>query len=327
MGTVCAVALELLLTGCGKGPAEPAPPPAAVPQRNAPGSAEYLLESSDKYYADLRATLPTVNDVRVRANLERLIRTPVAEWLPRDLDITVGTIRQDIARAHTTESIPMFVAYGIPGRDLHGESGGGQAGMDAYKQWITGVSDAIGANPAIVILEPDALAHTTEMNEPDRTARLSLLAFAYAQLLQHNPSTAVYVDVGNSTWVDPARVAELLHAVSPSQPVSGISLNVANRRPEPEIRAYATRIEQAYGHQLFVMIDNSVNGAPNTADLVAWCNPQGQKVGTLPTTHFDPTALIEHAFIKTPGQSDGRCGTSDQPAGEFDRQLLLDQLS
>ncbi|MEC3953617.1 glycoside hydrolase family 6 protein [Nocardia sp. CDC153] len=326
------MALPLVLGGCGRGPVGSAAPgtstsAVSAPARNAPASGEYLLESSDKYYADLRATLPTVTDARVRANLERLLRTPVAEWLARDLDVTVGTIRQDIARAHTTESIPMFVAYGIPGRDLHGESGGGQAGADAYKQWIQGVSDTIGTNSAIVILEPDALPHATEMNDADRATRLALLGFAYGQLLQHNPATAVYVDVGNSTWVDPGRVADLLRAISPNQPVAGISLNVANRRPEAEIRSYAARIEQAYGHQLYVMIDSSVNGAPNTAALVDWCNPHGQKVGTLPSTRFDRDALVEHAFIKTPGQSDGRCGTSDQPAGEFDRQLLLDQLS
>ncbi|WNJ63071.1 glycoside hydrolase family 6 protein [Nocardia seriolae] len=192
---------------------------------------------------------------------------------------------------------------------------------------LPGISDAIGANPAIVILEPDALAHATEMNETDRAARLALLGFAYGQLLQHNPATAVYLDVGNSTWVDPARVAELLRTVSPDRPVAGIALNVANRRPDSEIRAYATRIQQAYGHQLFVMIDSLVNGAPNTANLIDWCNPHGQKLGTLPSTRFDRDAMVEPAFVKTPGQSDGRCGTSEQPAGEFDRQLLLDQLS
>ncbi|MET8427011.1 glycoside hydrolase family 6 protein [Nocardia sp. NPDC004860] len=323
-GMLCAVLVQLFVTGCGRDTAEPV---VVVPERNAPASGEYLLESSDKYYADLQATLPAVSDPRVRANLERLIRTPVAEWLPHDLDVTAGTIRQDIARGQTSDSIPMFVAYNIPGRDLRGESGGGQAGADSYRQWITGVSEAIGTNPAIVILEPDALAHATEMNDADRAARLSLLGFAYTELLQHNPATAVYLDVGNSTWVDPGRVADLLRIISPGKPVAGISLNVANRRPEAEIRSYATRIEQAYGHQLFVMIDSSVNGAPNTADLVEWCNPQGQRVGTLPSTRFDRDLMIEHAFIKTPGQSDGRCGTSGAPAGEFDRQLLLDQLS
>ncbi|WKY56219.1 glycoside hydrolase family 6 protein [Nocardia seriolae] len=171
------------------------------------------------------------------------------------------------------------------------------------------------------------MAHATEMNETDRAARLALLGFAYGQLLQHNPATAVYLDVGNSTWVDPARVAELLRTVSPDRPVAGIALNVANRRPDSEIRAYATRIQQAYGHQLFVMIDSLVNGAPNTANLIDWCNPHGQKLGTLPSTRFDRDAMVEPAFVKTPGQSDGRCGTSEQPAGEFDRQLLLDQLS
>ncbi|MVU77691.1 1,4-beta-glucanase [Nocardia sp. ET3-3] len=322
-GIVCGAVL--VLSGCGHGP--DAPDAGAILQRNAPAGAELLLESNDRYYSDLRATLPSVTEPRVRANLERLLRTPVAEWLTRDLEVTAGTVQQDIARAQSAGSIPMFVAYNIPGRDLHGESGGGQAGADAYRQWIQGVSDAIGANPAIVILEPDALAHATEMNDTDRAARLALLSFAYGQLRQHNPATAVYLDVGNSTWVDPGRVAELLHTISPDQPVAGISLNVANRRPEAEIRSYATRIEQAYGHQLFVMIDSSVNGAPNTAQLADWCNPQGQRVGTLPSTRFDPGAMIEHAFIKTPGQSDGRCGTSEQPAGEFDRQLLLDQLS
>ncbi|WP_194852799.1 glycoside hydrolase family 6 protein [Nocardia sp. SYP-A9097] len=315
--------MQLLISGCAQGPAAPVLTP---PERNAPGSADYLLESSDKYYSDLRATLPGVDNPATRANLERLIRTPIAEWLPHSLDVTAGTIRQDIARAQAANSIPMFVAYNIPGRDLQGESGGGLDGAESYRQWIQGVSREIGGNPAIVIVEPDALAHATEMDEAGRTARLALLGVAYAEL-QHNPNTAVYLDVGNSTWVDPARVAELLRVVSPTRPVAGISLNVANRRPEAEIRSYATRIEQAYGHELYVMIDDSVNGAVHTADLVDWCNPAGQKVGRVPDTRFDRNATVEYAFIKTPGQSDGRCGTSDTPAGEFDRKLLLDQLS
>ncbi|BAW07900.1 glycoside hydrolase family 6 protein [Nocardia seriolae] len=132
-----ALGAVFVLAACGRSPVgSESPVPVALP-RNAPASGEYLLESNDGYYADLRATLPTVTDPRTEANLERLLRTPVAEWLPHDSAVTAATIRQDLARASAAGSIPMFVAYNIPGRDLHGESGGGQAGADAYQASAT----------------------------------------------------------------------------------------------------------------------------------------------------------------------------------------------
>jgi len=56
-----------------------------------------------------------------------------------------------------------------------------------------------------------------------------------------------------------------------------------------------------------------------------WCNPEGQTLGEVDPL-FDARQAVETAYIKTPGQSDGVCGISQKPAGEFDSHLLLDQL-
>lgn len=310
--------VNLIFAGCGDDN--------DIPERNSPATAPYSLENNFDYRDNLRRVLNYTEDPTSRENVNNLIHMPIAEWLTQSLEKTQKTIRENITQSITTDSIPMFVAYNIPKRDLGGESRGGLPGADVYKDWVHGISDAIGDNAAVIILEPDALAHADDMDGAEKINRLGLISYAL-EVFQDNSHTAVYLDIGNSRWLSPQAAAELLHQVSPNKPIPGISLNVANRRSEAETREYAQQIEEAYGHELYVMIDNSLNGAPDTAEITEWCNPEGQKIGTLNDVAFDRDAKVEAAFIKVPGRSDGRCGTSDAPAGEFDGRLLLDQVS
>ncbi len=48
------------------------------------------------------------------------------------------------------------------------------------------------------------------------------------------------------------------------------------------------------------------------------CNPAGEYVGTPKDAVYDPDKLNEETIIKIIGESDGRCGTSQAAAGEFD---------
>jgi endoglucanase len=309
----------------GGGPEPSGPPP---PERNAPHRAEYLLDTRDRYFRNLEAARREAPDAASRRRIEALLETPVAQWLTGPPTDTPRAVAENVRLAAAQGAVPLFVAYSIPERDLGGEAGGGSPDAGAYRAWIRSVSDAIGDAPAVLVLEPDALAALPEMDPAAQDRRVELLRDALRVLHEGNPRTAVYLDVGHSRWLDPARVAGLVGRVEEDgTPVTGVALNVSNQRPTGELRDYAADLWEALGRRVHVLLDSSMNGAADTGDLLQWCNPAGERVGTLPDTAFDPDAWVEEAYVKLPGESDGRCGTSAEPAGVFDPGLLLEQVA
>ena len=334
-------AMVLAASGCGTpAPADvplPLPKPSAVDStstisssssaagwrtRNAPGKAPYSLHTNPSWYGNLANAMDYV-PAPLQGALKRLEKSPIAEWMSPDL----LPPRRDVDAGHAAGQIPVLVAYDIPHRDLDGHSAGGLPDGTAYRQWVDDVSDLIGDNNAVLIVEPDALMQMIDMTDPPaRAERLALLQYAL-KTFARNKNTAVYLDAGNASWRSADDVARLLREVeSGGVQVPGIALNVSSRHREETTRAYAEQIEKAFGRPLYVMIDNSVNGAPNTDDLDGWCNPSGRKIGSLSDTIFDPDARVEEMYIKTPANSDGVCGTSRRPAGVFDGALLVKEL-
>ncbi|WP_159796407.1 glycoside hydrolase family 6 protein [Puerhibacterium puerhi] len=326
----CGVAASAALTACTGGE-EPAPPETsgrAPVERNAPGRADYLLDAQDQYFQNLAAALRQAPDARSQRRIEALLETPVAQWLTGPPTDTPRAVEDNLRAAAAQGSVPLFVAYSIPDRDLGGESSGGSADADDYLAWIRSVSDAIGDTPAVLVLEPDALAAVPDMDAARQAARVQMLHDALAVLQEGNPRTAVYLDVGHSRWLAPRVAAELVERVDPDGTlVTGVALNVSNQRPVAELRDYAADLWDALGRRVHVLVDSSMNGAADTGDLLEWCNPEGERVGTLPDTVFDPDAWVEEAYVKAPGESDGVCGTSAEPAGVFDAGLLLEQVA
>src|SRR5512140_614493 len=91
------------------------------------------------------------------ANLIRqMIDTPQAVWLTGGTPKTVlQDVRATVSRAADKGQVPVLVAYNIPYRDCSQSSAGGAASVAAYKAWIDGFAAGIGAEKAVVILEPD----------------------------------------------------------------------------------------------------------------------------------------------------------------------------
>lgn len=290
--------------------------------RNAPGRAPYSLHTNASWYANLAAAKAYIPG-SLSTPLERLQQTPIAEWLSPNLLAP----RKVVDAGHAAGQVPVMVAYDIPQRDLNGHSAGGLPDAAAYRVWTDRLSDVIGDNDAILIVEPDALMQSVDMPDPAaRAERIGLLQYAL-KAFGRNKNTAVYLDAGNASWRPPEVVAGLLHDVEGGGVrVPGIALNVASRHRADTTRAFAARVEAAFGRPLYVMIDDSVNGAPDTDNLNGWCNPPGRKIGRLPDTVFDPDQRVEEMFIKTPANSDGVCGTSQRPAGVFDGGLLVKEL-
>lgn len=298
-------------------------------ERPAPSSNDYFHDVTDPYYENVANVLQKTDDPTARSNIERILSTPVAQWLNVSVKETIQILKENIALSRKDGGIPMFVAYNIPFRDLGGASSGGLANGPAYRKWIDVISQTIGGHPSIVILEPDALAAAPDISDESmRDERYDLLHDALQTLTDNNPNTAVYLDAGHSKWQSVEAVVELIKKVDPSgNVVRGLSLNVSNQRPEEEIRDYAAQIWQKLGYKPYIMIDNAMNGAPNTEKLLEWCNVDGEKIGQLDDFYFDKGEYVEEAYIKPPGESDAVCGTSAKEAGKFDDRLLLKQVS
>jgi endoglucanase len=87
----------------------------------------------------------------------KMIATPQAVWF------TGGTPKQVMREVRTTTqraaalgTVPILVAYDVPGRDCGQYSIGGAATGDGYKAWIDAFVAGLGNRKVVVILEPDA---------------------------------------------------------------------------------------------------------------------------------------------------------------------------
>lgn len=329
-GVLTAAMLAAAVTGCGSnGTSEPERTPNTPPPgRIAPVEAGYSLATTPEYFAkldDAGAELSTyygeyTPDQALDA-LDQLKKQPVAEWIGGD--VTPATVSRTVNASG--DSIPVFVLYHIPDRDVGQFSAGGADTNAEYLTWAKSVSAAIGTHDAVVILEPDALAHVPELPEDEAATRVKLLANLLRLFAANNPQTAVYLDAGNSAWRTPKVTADLLTRVQrQGATIPGIALNVSNFRSEKETREYSEAISRAFGTPLYTIIDESRNGAPPLDRR--WCNPLWARTGAGVDATFDPRERFEQLYIKRPGESDGVCGASTQKAGQFDNNLLWRQL-
>ena len=93
----------------------------------------------------------------------------------------------------------------------------------AYENWVNGFATGLGDRPAVVILEPDALAGLNSCpSNAQRQARLQMLSYA-VQALQSS-SDRVYLDAGHSNWVPAGQMANRLRAADIAQALSLIHI-------------------------------------------------------------------------------------------------------
>ncbi|MFD5635872.1 glycoside hydrolase family 6 protein [Streptomyces sp. NPDC127077] len=237
--------------------------------------------------------------------LERIADEPVALWPAGELD-PGPAVRSATASAAREGRTALFVAYDIPHRDCGRHSAGGAADADAYRRWIGAFADALGGGRALVVLEPDAVAHIVDGCTPAEyhDERERLLSEAVVRL-KGRPRTKVYLDAGNPSWipdaeklVEPLERAGIAHA-------DGFALNVSNFETDKVSREYGLRLSARLGGKHFV-VDTSRNG--NGPLEGVWCNPPGRALGTRPTTATGEPVLDAYLWIKRPGESDGECG-------------------
>ena len=191
--------------------------------------------------------------------------------------------------------------YAIPHRDCHA---GGLPTAQAYRAWVDAVAAGLAGSPAIVVLEPDALAMQGCLDAAGQQERTDLLRYAVGRLA--TGSTWVYLDAGHANWMSSSTAAARLTAAGIGT-ARGFSLNVSNFGTTADQSAYAHRIADALGRPTPYVVDVGRNGLGPWTGPLDWCNPPGRALGAAPTTTpADPTAdaLL---WVKPPGESDGSC--------------------
>ncbi len=255
----------------------PPPPWAAI------GQIGQLLESGQPQSAQLIASMEAVpSAVWLDGETAAQSAQGAQGELQANLDVA-RTIRRTLFLARWQRSVPVFVAYNIPGRDCSQYSAGGAPSDAAYQSWINAISGALGDAKAVVILEPDALANLPgycgaayASSFPNITDSTRIQDVAYGvTTLEQDPDISLYLDAGNSAWQTTGNIAEALVAAGVQQ-AQGFVLNVSNYQYAANSVYYGTWVSEciAYATQLGGATQAQAQGYAATLDA-ADNNPSG----------------------------------------------------
>lgn len=195
------------------------------------------------------------------------------------------------------DQLTTFVIYNIPQRDLGSYSGGGAPSAIAYKGWIDSIASGIKGRLCFVIIEPDALAMISRMDDAGRNERYGCINYAVEKLAA--TGAYVYLDAGDSGWSNPNTMSELLLKAGVTK-ARGIASNVAHFRTTKNEHIYAAeicaKIKASHGADLHYILDTSRNGngpydvKPGQSSQMGWCNPPNAGYGFRPTLKINKVA-------------------------------------
>jgi endoglucanase len=243
--------------------------------------------------------------------IEREGEAPTATWFGDwNTDVTTD-VHAYVAAAATAHALPVLVVYNIPKRDCGGYSSGGAHDEASYLKWVQEFSGGLSNEPAVIVLEPDAIAGADCLNNTERNSRYHMISKA-TQLIKSDTHAMVYIDAGNSQWQTADEMAKRLK-LSGIANADGFSLNVSNYISTAENQRYGNQLSHKLKGMHYV-IDSSRNGKEITLGS-QWCNARNAALGSTPTTHTDDDTNDALLWIKIPWESGGKCG-SDPAAGD-----------
>lgn len=245
-------------------------------------------------------------DRRAAAIRKHIAAQPQAAWLTETNESLVEErIRGLVGTAGAQRRWPVLVAYAIPQRDCEQLSSGGIGDVAAYRRWIDAFTRGIGGAQAVVILEPDALAHMSCLKRRQRAERFAALSYAARVLERRAPRARVYYDAGNSGWQPARTMAERLRHAGIDRYGDGIAVNVSNfNATGDEVRYGLSVLRELRRPRLGVVVDTSRNGAGPTRNH-RFCDPLGRKLGRPPTAATGMPGVDAFLWVKQPGQADG----------------------
>jgi endoglucanase len=200
---------------------------------------------------------------KAEANLIReMIETPQAVWFTSGTPKSVQQdVKSTVQRAAGKDTVPVLVAYNVPGRDCAQYSAGGAATGADYKAWIDGFVAGLEDKQAVIILEPDGLALLpTDCGQPDTYDRVALVNYA-AHALLRDPNAAIYLDAGHSAWHSVGDIAQRLVAGG-VQDVQGFFQNASNYQFTTNSIQYGTWVSKCIAYATTVN-PGDFGGCPN----------------------------------------------------------------
>ncbi|GAA4590342.1 glycoside hydrolase family 6 protein [Actinoplanes octamycinicus] len=263
--------------------------------------------------------------------LARIADRPIATWVTGGPTPVRDRVDAVVGRAAGGGRLPVLVAYNIPQRDCGSFSAGGAASAAEYREWIRDFAAGLAHRPAVVIVEPDAVAHLVDGCADDAEERAALLRDA-VDVLKATGSAVVYLDAGNPGWItDTDRLARALRRAGIAG-ADGFALNVSNFVSTADNVDFGRRVSDALGGHPHFVIDTSRNGAgPVPGSEIEggprWCNPPGRALGPAPTTDTGRPRVDAFLWIKNPGDSDGACRAGEPAAGTWWPAYALDLAS
>ncbi len=279
LSALAGLALAAPILVAGGGAAAGAPSATAPRVTTAPAAGDAVGPGTrlyvDPFSTTLRAAASLTGEARADAQL--LGSFPSASWFTGGAPEEVRDDVASVVRAAAADgSVPTVVLYNLPFRDCAQYSAGGATSTAEYVAWVDAVADAIGDDPAIVILEPDGLGiipwYTTvngdlEWCQPEEADPATAAADRFAQLghavdaLGALPSASVYLDGTHSGWLGVGDVTDRLIKAGIER-ADGVYVNASNYVETERLVKYGT------------WISDCVNLSLNSWWEPAWCGSQ-----------------------------------------------------
>ncbi|MDL5159680.1 glycoside hydrolase family 6 protein [Actinomycetospora termitidis] len=314
--TIAALVSVAALAGCTTAAEEDGPPSAA------PAASSFWVDPDS---ASARQVQQWRDQGRTRDadDLAALSSQPLPIWVGDWSD--PGDLTRDVTtRAGRTGDVPVLVAYNIPNRDCGLFSQGGADDEAEYRRWVDDMASGLEGRPAVVIVEPDALAQTLADCEGQgrQEGREALLAYASQRLAA--AGAEVYIDAGNPGFIrDVDQLAAGLRSSGVAD-AEGFALNVANFNATEDVAAYGRAIaDRLPGSRFVIDTGRNGNGTYGGPEQPTWCNPPGRALGSNPTRDTGDPRIAAFLWIKEPGDSDGTC-RGNPASGQFMPDYALD---
>ena len=241
----------------------PPPPKHSQPAHTLPQNARLYTPPPDKGAATQVISLILHRDLKDAASITQMALTPQAVWFTSGTPKQVEqSVRSTAAQASLTKTVPVLVAYDVPGRDCSQYSSGGAGSDAAYQAWIDGFVKGLGNTNAIVIIEPAGLANLPSdcpsaypgQDIAALTAgRIADIKYAAESIESKDSNSLVYLDAGHSAWHSVADAATRLEEAGVAD-VQGFSLNTSNYQYTANLDFYGTWISDCLAYTEKVVV-------------------------------------------------------------------------
>ena len=218
----------------------------------------------------------------------------IGDWLGQDpFDFVRSVTRETVMQNKT----PVFIGYAVPGRDNGNYSAGGFKDFNVFGSFYRGIAEGVGNEPAMVVVEPDAMALYSNLDDTKKAERVAGIQKAI-DFLNEKPNISIFLDMGH--WIDAQEAARRLLMF---KNIDGFSINVSGWLKTEEQIEWAEKISELTG--LKYIVDTSRNGRGNP-HAPMWCNVTDTLVGQPPTNKTHSRNCLFYFWGKVPGESDGK---------------------